>query len=181
MADYETERMRTRINRSPTSELCVVQLAALATDTSYKGFEDPRAAAMAKLDQLMAQQRNGKTIYCERRDCYSDKTTLKLSEDTFDSDRACKFLKQAAGGLCLKDTWDIKDRDDDEGYETVKAGCEFVAGPGSAGYLCPQMNCTFSEGWSEDGISGTAGDCAKEKGDPIGTDLPLSEVAVRLR
>lgn len=178
----DQELLRQTINMASPGRMCPVQMAALAVDTSYSGFEDPRVAADMQLGRL----EEGGIAVCERFTCDGARVRVDRANSDFTVEGSCELLEKAVGGFCLSKAWETQNhklalgQSGDGMFKELDDRCEFRAGSGSAGHFCPQLNCGFSAGFSEDGIKDTAGECAKEKGDPIGSDLPVSEIAVTI-
>lgn len=133
-----------------------MELAQLAVDTTYPGFEDPRSAADWRLKGMANyQQYKGKTAFCDKNGCDVAVTVDPLN-DSFEVDGTCPIQD-----VCAKELWEDR-QDSDKAYEKLSKNGIRVTSKHSAGNKCPHIACTYSCGFSIDGVPGSAGECMKE-------------------
>lgn len=186
MPESSPEEMREKIQRwlkpglyDRESPACVAELAALAVDTSYSGFEDPRSAALERLSLISFEQRfrGGRTAECARPNC-NVSVVVDEMKDTVEQTGQCP-----AQDVCIKELWE-EGRKDQEVYLRLRytnpdlatqirakqtndhkkireSGINF-AGEQSAGTFCVRIACGFSCGLSVDQVAGSAGECMKD-------------------
>lgn len=172
----EDQRLRQRIKRLEVEDACVLKLAAIAVDTKYSGFEDPRIAAIIKLEDIERKSFSRKGgADCQRVSC-NVTVDVKISTDSITQSGRCAMQLEGLDDYCLRDEWEKI-----AAAPTVEAGraqnraiidaCGLVASKHSAGSFCPQYECDFSAGVSIDMVPGTAGECLQQKREtPV--DLP---------
>lgn len=157
MTDPETMRAKIKFGFDKDSPACALELAELAVDTSYMGFQDPRAAASDRLDNMGYDQggkwQNG-WVVCERDGCDVNVKVDSL-QDTYTTAGKCKL-----GDFCIKSLWENPEHADS--YKVImKIGPKRISSQ-SAGNACPHVNCSFSCGFSIDGGAGAVGNCRND-------------------
>ncbi len=180
---FEASQLRELIQGRRTYELCAVDLATIAVDTQYAGFEDPRSAALGKLDGMGTPPFDSGESACDRPDC---EVLVKVSvfNDSFTTRGACQLVKWAQTNFCLKEEWDKLDNAEEESRNQITSSivraCGITVSNESAASRCPQLSCEFIAGVSIDGNAGTVGECDQTKRE-VEIDPSLSEVSVAIK
>ena len=142
MLSPEQERLRQSLKVSVNErKICLKDLADIASDTTYTGFEDPRAAATDRIEHSYKQ--------CERDECDAE---VKIGP--YDDDYT--FI----GGVCQKFRICAREVELKEGYLDLPK-LEERRSNEQLGYLCTKSECGYSFGWTIDGAAGNSGTCIK--------------------
>lgn len=140
MAELQPSQIRERILKG--RYYCVKELAEIAIDQKFLGFEDPRSAAGFVLGR--------KAVACQNVDC-----TVQVKVTAF-QEKADIAGDCVIDNACLSELWEDKENSqlvDDVGIKT--ASSELLS------FSCPHIACSFHCGFTIDGNSGSGGECMR--------------------
>lgn len=147
------QRIRARIRNSGRAPfhvpVCVKETAEIAVDTTYIGFEDPRAAAVNHFDENADRGQ----ARCEVKSCEG---TARISI----MDDKCTFRGRCiVQNVCAVDVYNIGDLS--ERMKREDRLLDKIATQEQLSFLCPHVTCDFHFGFSVDGNSGLGGECMR--------------------